>query len=155
MPQEIERKFLVDPQRWAAAEKPPGRFLRQGYLLTDPHKTIRVRIAGDSAYLTIKGISTGAVRAEYEYPIPVADAEELLDGYAAACITKNRYRVEVGGKIWDVDEFLAENEGLTVAEIELTHEHETFERPHWLGREVTEDAGYYNSNLSIRPFRSW
>lgn len=155
MPKEIERKFLVDPGKWAHVSKGTGHFYQQGYLLTDPNKTIRVRATGTSGYLTIKGKNEGAVRLEYEYEIPRDEAMELLAEFADCSLSKMRYRVTVGNKVWEVDDFLDRNAGLLVAEIELQDEHETFEIPDWVTVEVTGDARYYNSNLSLQPFSSW
>jgi CYTH domain-containing protein len=155
MGKEIERKFLVHHEKWALAEKPEGRHFRQGYLLTDPNKTIRVRVAGEMGTLTIKGLTTGASRAEFEYTIPVEEAMGLLDQFADTELSKIRYTLEFAQKIWEVDVFLGENEGLIVAEIELEHEEETFMLPDWIAREVTDDARYYNANLTLNPFLRW
>jgi adenylate cyclase len=152
---EIERKFLVKPDLWQNVPKPEGKYLRQGYLVTDPEKTIRVRVKEDSGYLTIKGKSEGATRDEFEYPIPKADAEELLDKFAGVCIAKIRYEIPVAGKLWEIDEFRGENEGLLVAEIELTDEAENFTLPEWAGAEVTGDLKYYNSRLTQFPYKNW
>lgn len=155
MPQEIERKFLVDRTRWGNAVKPEGRALRQGYLTTDADKTIRVRVADDKGYLTLKGKTEGISRAEFEYEIPTDEAVELLDRFAVSELSKTRYRVPVSDKIWDVDVFAGKNEGLLLAEVELEHEDESFTLPDWAGEEVTHDPRYYNSNLSVRPFSEW
>ena len=152
---EIERKFLVKKETWQEVEKTDGLFFRQGYLLTDPNKTIRVRLTEQSGYLTVKGVSVGATRAEFEYPIPKEDAQELLDSFAISDLTKVRYKINFGGKTWEIDEFLGKNQGLIVAEIELTTEDEEFELPDWIDTEVTGDARYYNSSLSIMPFTEW
>jgi adenylate cyclase len=149
---EIERKFLINKNKWQAAMKGNGQLYKQGYILTDPAKTIRVRIVGDDAFLTIKGKSVGASRPEFEYAIPKQDAEELLNNFCAAVISKTRYKVN---HIWEVDEFLGDNAGLVVAEIELENEQEHFEKPDWLDIEVTEDKRYFNSNLSINPYKNW
>lgn len=155
MPQEIERKFLPDQEKWAKVPKGTGSFYQQGYLLTDPGKTIRVRVTDTSGYLTIKGKNNGAVRLEYEYEIPREEAIELLAQFADCSLSKLRYRITVGNKVWEVDEFLDQNAGLIVAEIELQDEHEAFELPDWVAVEVTGDERYYNSNLSIKPFSNW
>jgi adenylate cyclase len=152
---EIERKFLVNKDLWNALEKPEGKFYRQGYLTTVPDKTIRVRLTDSGAYLTIKGRSTGATRSEYEYKIPDNEAKELLDNFAVAELTKFRYTMAYQNKIWEVDEFLGDNQGLIVAEIELDSETETFELPAWIAKEVTGEEKYYNSNLSVNPFNKW
>jgi adenylate cyclase len=152
---EIERKYLINKDRWESIQKGKGVNYRQGYLVAEPDKTIRVRISDNSAFLTIKGISKGVSRSEYEYEIPLEDAKELLDRFAKSNVTKVRYKVPYGGRIWEVDEFLEENEGLILAEIELSSEDEVYELPEWVGKEVTDDMRYYNSRLSTRPFKSW
>lgn len=152
---EIERKFLVNKEKWELVEKPKGNHFRQGYLVTDPTKTIRVRITDSSSYLTIKGISVGATRQEFEYEIPKIDAEQLLNQFAVSDVKKIRYEILFDGKIWEVDEFLGENLGLLLAEIELENESEIVELPDWIEREVTNEENYYNSNLSINPFLKW
>lgn len=152
---EIERKFLVNQTKWQELVKPAGSILRQGYLLTDPNKTIRVRIKDEAGFLTIKGKTVGASRPEYEYQIPKQDAEELLNNFASAVISKVRYEIEVGGKTWEVDEFSGDNEGLLLAEIELESEADTFELPEWAAEEVTHEKRYYNSQLSLYPFKNW
>jgi adenylate cyclase len=152
---EIERKYLLDLEKWKAMDKPAPKFLRQGYMVKEPSKTIRIRIADEDGYITIKGKSTGASRSEYEYPLPLADAMELLNDFCDAVITKNRYEIEFAGKLWEVDEFMGDNEGLYIAEIELDDEAELFELPEWVDKEVTGDKKYYNSNLSVNPYRNW
>lgn len=152
---EIERKFLVNHEKWAVAEKPKAEFYRQGYLLTDPNKTIRVRATDTKGFMTIKGKSEGATRAEFEYEIPKEEAIQLLDMFAVSDLTKYRYKVIFAEKLWEVDVFLDENEGLIVAEIELSSEDESFELLEWAAEEVTGEKKYYNSNLSTLPFRQW
>jgi adenylate cyclase len=142
---EIERKFLVKGEGWCNA---PATDICQGYLNRDKHRTVRVRIEGDRACLTVKGISTGATRAEYEYPIPVADARELLALCEPPLVEKRRHVVEYRGSRWEVDEFLGANAGLVLAEIELSDPDQPFARPDWLGEEVTDDPRYFNSSLS-------
>lgn len=149
---EIERKFLVTGSDWKT--ETPVRY-SQGYLNSQPERTVRVRLAGDAAWLTIKGKTSGASRAEFEYPIPVADAEQMLSLCDPPLIEKHRHIVPFAGKQWEVDEFLAANEGLVVAEIELESESESFEKPPWLGEEVTDDHRYFNSRLAKHPFREW
>jgi adenylate cyclase len=149
---EIERKFLVAGQAW---RQPAPQRLTQGYLNRDPARTVRVRVAGDAGFLTIKGRNSGATRAEFEYPVPLADAQALLALCEAPLIDKWRHRVPMAGLVWEVDEFLGDNAGLVVAEVELQHEAQAFERPAWLGQEVTDDARYFNSALSKRPFKHW
>ncbi|MFC5270825.1 CYTH domain-containing protein [Adhaeribacter terreus] len=155
MPVEIERKFLVDKTLWGKLEKPAGNLFRQGYLHADPEKTIRVRVTDTTGFITIKGATSGTSRLEYEYEIPKKEAEELLDNFAENGLTKFRYFMPFQGKTWEVDEFLAENEGLMIAEIELHSEDETFEKPAWIGAEVTGQKKYYNSQLSVNPYKNW
>ena len=155
MGQEIERKYLVDHDKWQQIEKPTGQLYRQGYLVTDPNKTIRVRVTPVTAFLTIKGLSTGATRSEYEYEIPLKEAMELLDKFSVAELSKIRYKITFDNKVWEVDEFLGDNVGLIVAEIELTSEDESFGIPTWVDREVTEQEKYYNSNLATEPYKNW
>lgn len=152
MPQEIERKFLVTGTAWRSAT---GTLYRQGYLNRDKARTVRVRVAGEQGFLTIKGVTTGASRAEFEYPIPVADAEQLLALCDGPLIEKVRHIVLVESTCWEVDAFLGDNAGLVVAEVELQSEDQAFARPPWLGAEVTHDARYYNSNLAIHPYQNW
>ncbi len=155
MGQEIERKFLVDKEKWQEIEKPQGEYYRQGYFSTDPHKTIRVRSTPQVGYLTIKGPSKGAVRLEYEYEIPKIDADELLDRFPLSVLSKIRYKVSYKGKIWEVDEYLEKNKGLVTAEIELEEATEKFHAPDWLKLEVTGQKEYYNANLTLHPYAEW
>ena len=155
MGKEIERKFLIDHQRWANLSKPEGKLFRQGYLLTDKDKTIRVRATETKGFLTIKGQTIGPTRIEYEYEIPVAEATELLDNFSLSELSKTRYEIPFSGKLWEVDVFLGDNTGLIVAEIELDSEDEIFALPDWVSREVTEEEKYYNSNLTVKPFKDW
>lgn len=155
MPQEIERKFLVNHEKWNQFKKPEGQHFRQGYLLTDPNKTIRVRLTSNKGFVTIKGLSVGATRPEYEYEIPLQEAKELLDQFSISELSKIRYLINYESKVWEVDEFLGENSGLIVAEIELKSEEETFKIPDWIGKEVTSEEKYYNSNLTIHPYSKW
>ncbi len=151
---EIERKFLVDVRVW----HPPaaGTRIRQGYLSTDPARSVRVRLAGAQAWLTIKGETIGLTRVEYEYAIPAADACEMLDHLCMRpLIEKTRYRIELAGMVWDVDEFHGANAGLVIAEVELTDEGQHIELPDWAGREVTGDPRYYNASLVSQPFTQW
>ncbi|QDW27983.1 CYTH domain-containing protein [Pedobacter sp. KBS0701] len=155
MGKEIERKFLIDQPKWDNLDKPEGKLFRQGYLLTDKDKTIRVRTTETKGFLTIKGQTIGATRLEYEYEIPVDEATELLDNFAVSELSKIRYEITFNGKLWEVDVFLGDNKGLIVAEIELGSEDETFDLPDWIGKEVTEEEKYYNSNLTVKPFKDW
>jgi adenylate cyclase len=151
---EIERKFLVVGDAWRTLGEPS--LLRQGYLSLDPARTVRVRIENGRGALTIKGRNSGATRGEWEYPIPLAEAAELLDTLCATpLVEKYRTRVNVGNHVWEVDEFLGENKGLLVAEIELAAEDEIFLLPEWVGAEVTGDTRYYNSSLITLPFSRW
>ena len=151
---EIERKFLVAGEAWRALGEPV--LLRQGYLNADPARTVRVRIEGAAGKLTIKSKNVGASRGEWEYDIPLPDAEELLDTLCERpLVEKYRRRIWHAGFIWEVDEFLGENAGLVVAEIELPSEHAVFETPDWVDREVTGDKRYYNSSLIRFPFSQW
>lgn len=151
---EIERKFLVRGDAWKALAR--GVAMRQGYLSTHPDRTVRVRIEGESATLTIKGRTQGFSRGEWEYAIPLADAEALLnDVCERPLIEKTRMRIVHEGMTWEVDEFFGDNLGLVVAEIELESETQAFTRPDWLGEEVTGDVRYFNSSLLKRPYSSW
>lgn len=152
MPTEIERKFLVTDDTWRSAS---GTRYTQGYLSRDPNRTVRVRIAGDFAWLTIKGRTTGVTRPEFEYEIPLDDAHALLALCDNPLIDKIRRTITHDGHLWEVDEFLGENQGLIIAEIELDSEDELFTPPPWLGPEVTGDPRYYNANLTQNPFAKW
>lgn len=154
MAKEIERKFLVKGTDWKNLAK--GTEYRQGYLSTVKERTVRVRTIDNAGYLTIKGISTGATRLEYEYEISVADAHEMLDKLCERpLIEKKRYKIDFGGLVWEVDEFFGENEGLIVAEVELQDENQEIRKPEWIGEEVTGDPRYFNSNLSKVPYKKW
>lgn len=151
---EIERKFLVKNDQWRGLAQ--GHLYRQGYIPTQDYTTVRVRIIGDQSYVTIKGKNTGMSRLEFEYEIPLADADQMLTNLCSPpLIEKYRYCIEFAGKIWEVDEFLGENQGLTLAEIELSREDESVELPDWVGEEVTGDRRYYNVNLALYPYGSW
>ncbi len=151
---EIERKFLVKGTEWKSLGN--GELFRQGYLSIDPERTVRVRAAGDRGSLTIKGKTEGVTRAEYEYQIPVVDALAMLDQLCLRPqIEKMRYSVSHAGFVWEVDEFLGENAGLVVAEIELSTDAQSFELPEWVGKEVSGDPRYYNANLITYPYSRW
>lgn len=152
MPLEIERKFLVQGSDWKTST---GKRYTQGYLNLDKERTVRVRLAGQQALLTIKGITTGASRSEFEYQIPTDDAEDLLKMCEGKIIAKIRHTVFHHGTKWEIDEFLGDNEGLIIAEVELDSEDQAFEKPHWLGEDVTDDPRYFNSNLAVNPFCQW
>lgn len=153
--QEIERKFLVAGDFKSSATK--SLRITQGYLSSVPERTVRIRIMGERAYITVKGESSdnGASRFEWEKEIGVEEALELLRLCEPECIDKTRYIVAAGEHIYEVDEFHGDNEGLVVAEIELASEHQTFVKPEWLGEEVTGDLKYYNSMLMRNPFKNW
>lgn len=151
---EIERKFLVRGDAWRGLA--PGVPYRQGYLDATRGCVVRVRMAGERAFLTIKGPSTGLSRAEYEYEIPPADGQAMLDSLAEKpLIEKMRYAIPVDGLVWEVDEFCSENEGLIVAEVELATEEQEFQKPCWIGEEVTGDPRYLNASLVKHPFSRW
>lgn len=151
---EIERKFLVTNDAWTRQGEPV--LLRQGYLSSNAQRVVRVRIEGGKAVMTIKGKNVGASRGEWEYPIPMADAEEFLDKLCEQpIIEKYRRRIPYAGFVWEVDEFLGVNAGLVVAEIELPAEDQAFDKPDWVGEEVTHDARYLNSNLIQQPYTAW
>jgi len=156
MAQEIERKFLVTNDSFKTAASKSTR-ITQGYLSSLPERTVRVRIKGDSGFITIKGIgnASGASRYEWEKEIPVVEVEELLKICEPGAIDKTRYEVKMGNHTFEVDEFYGENQGLIVAEIELGSEEEQFEQPSWLGEEVTGDVKYYNSMLMKNPYTKW
>jgi len=153
---EIERKFLVTSEDFKNEAFTQNR-IAQGYLSSIPERTVRVRIKGDKGFLTIKGVSngTGISRFEWEKEIPVDEAQKLLLLCEKGVIDKTRFEVKFRNHIFEVDEFYGKNEGLIMAEIELDSETETFEKPLWLGKEVTNDKRYYNSYLSQNPFKNW
>jgi len=151
---EIERKFLVKGDQWRNLGK--GKVYRQGYFPTAGNCTIRVRIVGENAFLTIKGKTIGNTRSEYEYPIGLIDAQEMLDHLCdRPLIEKIRYEICINNLTWEVDEFTGENEGLIVAEIELKSEDQKIEIPAWIGEEVSGQAQYYNVNLVKNPYSQW
>lgn len=151
---EIERKFLVKNNIWRSLAT--GCLYRQGYLPSQNLTTIRVRTVGDQGYLTIKGKNTGMSRLEFEYEIPLTDANELLENLCQTpLIEKYRYCIAWGNHTWEVDEFLGQNQGLIVAEVELKHETEAIAIPDWIGQEVTGDRRYYNVNLAKIPYSQW
>ena len=160
---EIERKFLISNPEWkiAAGVTDAGVLYQLGYLSTQDNSTVRVRTAGDLGYLTIKGSTIGISRSEFEYEIPYADAVVLLRDFCKNKIIKKRYKVPYEGpitqskNIWEVDEFLEENQGLIIAEIELESKHQSFSLPPWIGKEVSFDTRYYNSNLACNPYSAW
>lgn len=152
---EIERKFLVKNDAWRAHVESRVHIV-QGYLADDGGLTVRVRVKGEEAFLTIKGASRGISRAEYEYRIPVQDAEAMLGDLALfPPVDKMRHRVRVAEHVWDLDVFAGENAGLVMAELELVSEDEPFEMPEWAGDEVSDDPRYYNVNLAQHPYKDW
>lgn len=154
MAKEIERKFLVKNEDFK--KQAQGTMYRQGYLNSIKERTVRVRTVGDKAFMTVKGITVGATRAEYEYEIPFNDCNEMLDNLAEKpIIEKKRYKIPQGEFTWEIDEFFGENQGLVVAEIELQSEDQKFDKPDWLGEEVTGDPKYFNSNLIKNPYTKW
>lgn len=151
---EIERKFLVRGDEWKA--EGIATIYRQGYIYTQNNTTVRVRIAGNEGYLTIKGMRKGNGRQEFEYSIPIEDAEKMLDTLCdRPLIEKTRYKLKLGEMVWEIDQFMGENEGLIVAEVELEEENQQIDLPDWIGEEVTEDGRYYNSNLVKYPYSHW
>ena len=151
---EIERKFLVEGDEWRAGST--GTAYRQGYLSTVKERTVRIRTMGDRAVLTVKGITVGATRAEFEYDIPFGDAEQMLDELCERpLIEKTRHLIEYRDLTWEVDEFEGANAGLLVAEVELDEDGQAVELPSWVGDEVTDDPRYYNANLIAHPYREW
>jgi CYTH domain-containing protein len=154
MAQEIERKFLLRTEGWRGLA--PGRVYVQGYLAGNEACSVRVRIAENTASLAIKSATAGACRREFEYPLPLADAQQMLDLLAGKpLIEKTRYTIEYKGFYWEIDEFHGNNQGLIVAEIELEREDQAFEKPAWIGEEVTGDPRYYNANLARVPYCAW
>jgi len=149
---EIERKYLVTGDGWKIVQP---ILLRQGYLNTETSRTVRVRIAGANAFLTIKGTTTNVSRQEFEYLIPLEDAQAMLLLCSDSIVEKQRYTLPVGDVVWEIDEFCGVNKGLVVAEVELESESQAVSLPDWVGEEVSGDARYYNSSLALTPFSSW
>ncbi len=155
MASEIERKFLVRDDGWQR-DAAPGVTIRQGYIGASEAASVRVRISGDQAWLNIKGATLGISRMEFEYPVPVADAEQILEALCIRpLIEKTRHLIDYAGHRWEVDVFEGDNHGLVVAEIELDSENERFEKPPWASEEVSMDPRYYNASLAKRPFSMW
>jgi adenylate cyclase len=153
MAAEIERKFLIVGDSWK--DGCTGLRMAQGYLSLDPDRTVRVRLAGEDAWITIKGRTEGITRTEFEYSIPPNEAKSLLAMCLPSVIDKTRHLVRFGGHVWEIDVFHGENEGLTVAEVELESEGETPEMPPWTGLEVSEDVRYFNAHLASHPYSTW
>jgi adenylate cyclase len=150
---EIERKFLVNKEKWESLEKPKGAYIRQGYLTDATNCTVRVRETDSEGFLTIKGKSEGVARAEFEYAIPKAEARQMLETLAQTQLEKTRYKMMVGQHTWEVDVFHGANDGLVLAEIELEALDETFELPDWVDKEVSDDPRYFNSRLAQRVLK--
>lgn len=154
MGKEIERKYLIKDDTWR--KQASGTTYRQGYLSTVKERTVRVRTIDDKGFLTIKGITIGATRREYEYEIPTADANEMLDELCEKpIIEKTRFKISHAGLTWEIDEFAGVNQGLIVAEVELESEDQNIDFPPWVGEEVSGDPRYFNSNLIANPFANW
>jgi CYTH domain-containing protein len=153
MGKEIERKYLVKGDSWK--ELATGTLYRQGYLNSAKERVVRVRTMGDRAAMTVKGITVGASRLEFEYDIPFDDATQLLELCEQPIIEKTRYKIPLGDLVWEVDEFHGVNDGLTVAECELESEDQAIDKPDWVGDEVTGDPRYFNSNLIASPYTTW
>jgi adenylate cyclase len=156
MPFEIEKKYLVKHNLWEALLKPKGEYYRQGYIVNEIGKTVRVRATENQGYITIKGKTDNpAIKPEYEYKIPKSEAIELLDGFTKNNIEKIRYKIDYQGFIWEIDVFHGDNSGLIVAEIELKNIEESYEIPEWIDHEVTHEDKYFNANLSKNSFKNW
>jgi adenylate cyclase len=152
---EIERKFLIRSDEWRG-QVASRELLKQGYLSSGSQCSIRARVAGEYAWLNLKARKSGMTRLEFEYPIPLADANQILDELAQGpLLEKYRHRIPAGSLVWEIDEFLGANAGLIVAEIELPSEDASFDHPAWLGEEVTQDERYYNFNLARTPYTQW
>ena len=154
MPQEIERKFLLKNNKWR--DYAEDRFvIKQGYLNTDKDRTVRVRVRGNKGFLTIKGRTIGMTRPEFEYEIPVRDAQQLIRLCEGPIIDKTRYLIPKKDHVWEIDIFRGDNEGLAIAEVELQYPDQKIPKPRWIGQEVTGDPRYFNSNLVKHPYTTW
>lgn len=153
MNEEIERKYLVLGEAWRESGR--GMLLRQGYLSSDKERVVRVRTMGPRAFLTVKSANVGITRREFEYEIPLSDAEQLLELCEQPLIEKTRHEIDHAGLVWEVDVFHGPNDGLVVAECELESEEQVIDKPAWVGEEVTGDPRYFNSNLRAVPFTTW
>lgn len=154
MPLEIEKKFLMKNSGWR--DNAEGVLYKQGYIVRTPQKSVRIRTFKNRGYITIKGSKAGITRSEFEYEIPFAEATELLNDFCEKkFIEKTRYKIEFGGKLWEIDEFHGDNNGLIIAEIELNSPDEKFSLPPWIGEEVSHDSKYFNSNLIDFPYSKW
>lgn len=156
MPFEIERKYLVKKDLWSTLAKPQGEYYRQGYIVNEKAKTVRVRATENKGFITIKGKTDNpAIKPEYEYQIPKSEAIELLKGFTENNIEKTRYKIDYEGKTWEIDVFHGDNQGLIIAEIELNSIEEWYKIPDWIDYEVTHEDQYFNANLSKNPFKNW
>jgi CYTH domain-containing protein len=155
MATETEHKYLVNTELWLKVQPRKGERIRQGYLVNEPEKTVRVRTIRQRAYITLKGKTEGASRPEYEFRIPLKEANEMLDLFCGNVIEKVRYKVRYRRRTWEVDVFEGPNEGLIIAEIELESEEQKYKVPAWAAQEVTGELKYYNSYLSEKPFTGW
>ena len=154
MAKEIERKFLINLDKIGPLKN--GNTIRQGYISTTDNTVVRIRITGEKAYLTLKGQNKGNTRSEFEYEIPINDAQDIMTELCSGpLVEKTRYLIVHAGHTWEVDIFHGDNEGLVVAEIELESEETAFELPHWISKEVSGDSKYYNSSLLDNPFKHW
>lgn len=155
MATEIEHKFLLRDERWRSLVERSAR-IRQGYLMSDARCSVRVRVADSQGFLNLKSGTLGIQRSEYEYPIPLADAEEILDTLCEKpLLEKTRHYLWFGEHLWEIDEFVGDNAGLIVAEVELSRVDEVFARPDWLGEDISHDIRYYNSQLARHPYQTW
>lgn len=156
MPLEIEKKYLLKHDLWSALSKPKGEYYRQGYIVNEKIKTVRVRATESKGFITIKGKTDNpAIKPEYEYEIPKSEAIELLDGFTENNIEKTRYKIDFQGHTWEIDVFHGDNQGLIVAEIELNSLEESYIIPAWIDSEVTHEDKYFNASLSKNPFKNW
>lgn len=152
---EIERKFLVDKEIWNTVKPKTFREIRQGYVSGSEGNVTRVRVANEVGFLTIKGKSKGITRLEFEYEIPLKDANILLEELCGSLIEKRRYLYTFGNHVWEIDEFFGNNKGLLIAEVELNSTNEEFEKPQFILNDVSDDSRYYNSNIQLKPFCDW
>ncbi|MDB5013135.1 MAG: hypothetical protein JWQ25_1337 [Daejeonella sp.] len=155
MPTETEHKYLVNHELWRRVIPNKSVHIKQAYLLTDPNKTIRIRTVGSTGFITIKGKTVGASRPEFEYEIPIGEANQLIESFCSELIEKTRHYIIYENKTWEVDVFEDLNSGLIVAEIELDNENEQYIKPNWVTQNVTDDRRYANSNLSLKPYTAW
>ena len=155
MATEIERKFLIDQTAFFEESLPQPHYLKQAYLAIQDEKVVRARVYGEKGFLTIKGKTEGIERLEFEYEIPTNEAHEMIKKLGGPAIEKDRYLIKKGKHTWEVDIFYGDNEGLAIAEIELSHSDEAFEKPHWVLEEVSHDPKYFNSALQSHPFKNW